>query len=86
MEKKQEQGVTENGKHIPNRIFRGRIVEFARKNQGQEMFIDDLGKSIKKDYQSAEEEWLLKLLEKLQGDRLLKYKIMNSRVMVSLPH
>lgn len=85
MEKKKEQGITENGRHIPNRIFRGRIVEFARKNSGKEILIDDLGKMIKKDYKKKDGAWLLSLLEKLQGDGLLDYQMSNPRITLSLP-
>lgn len=85
MEKKQEQGIMENGKHIPNRIFRGRIVEFARRNQGKEILIDDLGKTIKKDYQAGEEKWLLSLLKKLQDDSLLKFSVYQNKITLLLP-
>ncbi|MEK6939935.1 MAG: hypothetical protein AABX31_04355 [Nanoarchaeota archaeon] len=85
MEKKKEQGTIENGKHIPNRIFRGRMVEFARKNQGREVLIYDLGKVIKKDYQNNEEKWLLSLLRKLQNDGLLNCQKVENKLVLSLP-
>src|SRR3989344_778504 len=85
MERKKEQGITENGKHIPNRIFRGRIVEFARKNKEKELLIEELGKVIKKDYKIQDEEWLLSLLKKLQEDGLLNYLINGTNITLSLP-
>ncbi len=85
MEKRKEAGMSENGKHIPNRIFRGRIVEFARRNQNQEILLDDLGKVIKKDYQYKEEDWLLMLCTKLQEESLLHYIRKNQSITLSLP-
>lgn len=85
MEKRKEPGVNENGKHLPNRIFRGRMVEFTRKNKGKEISLVDLGKIIKKDYREAEEEWLLSLCEKLKNDGLLNYQIIKSKITLSFP-
>jgi len=85
MEKRKEAGMTENGKHIPNRIFRGRMVEFARRNQGQEMALQDLGKAVKKDYKNNEGTWLLSLLEKLQNDGLLNFTLADEMMILSLP-
>lgn len=86
MEKKEEQGVYENGRFIPNRIFRGRIVEFVRKNKRKEMLMEELGKSIKKDYSENEKEWLLMLCQKLQEDKLLSYSMVGEKIKVSLPY
>ena len=85
MEKRKEPGINENGKQIPNRIFRGRIVEFVRNNQGREISIADLGKTIKKDYRNKEEDWLLTLCKKLQDDGLLEYVIDEQKIILSLP-
>lgn len=85
MEKKQEQGITENGKHIPNRIFRGRIVEFARRNQSKVISVTELGKNVKKDYEIQNETWLLSLLEKLQSDGLLTHTLSEQKIILSLP-
>lgn len=84
-EKRKELGVVENGKHIPNRIFRGRIVEFVRQNQGKEISIPDLGKIIKKDYHLKEEQWLLSLVEKLQQEGLLNFSIVKKKITLALP-
>ena len=72
MDKKEEKGVRENGKHIPNRIFRGRIVEFARKNNGTEISFFEFGNLIKKDYSDTDEKWLISLCEKLEKDGLIR--------------
>src|SRR3989344_883946 len=48
MEKRKEPGIAENGKLVPNRIFRGRIVEFARKNHTREILVHNLGRLKKK--------------------------------------
>ena len=80
MEKKVEQGVMENGKHIPNRIFRGRIVEFVRKNEMKEVGIEELGKEIKKDYTTNEEEWLLMLCARLKEEGFLEYSKKKNKI------
>ena len=85
MEKRSEPGITENGKHIPNRIFRGRMVEFVRKNNRKEISLEELGRQIKKDYSLHNEKWLLSLLRKLQDDGLLACQCDNNKITLSLP-
>ena len=85
MEKRKEPGIMENGRYIPNRIFRGRIVEFTRRSQGKAISLPDLGKIIKKDYSSQNEEWLLSLLDRLRGDGLLAYQLDNHNIILFLP-
>jgi len=84
MEKKTEKGVIENGRHVPNRIFRGRIVEFVRKNDGDLINLTDLGKVVKSDYDQNDREWLLSLCLKLQDEELIKYKVINERIKLEL--
>ena len=84
MEKRQEKGTTENGRFIPNRIFRGRIVEFVRKNNGKEILMEALGKVIQKDYTQKDQEWLLMLCEGLKKDQLLTCRKNESRLLLSL--
>jgi A/G-specific adenine glycosylase len=84
MDKKEEKGVEENGKHIPNRIFRGRIVEFARKNNGKEISLFDFGALIKKDYSDTDEKWLIVIGEKLEKDKLIKFKIKDKKIKIKL--
>lgn len=83
-EKKVEPGITELDKYIPNRIFRGRIVEWTRNNQNTQVAITSLGKQIKKDYTSKDQEWLIKLLKKLQKDSLITYQKQNESIKIAL--
>ncbi|MBI2572408.1 A/G-specific adenine glycosylase [Candidatus Woesearchaeota archaeon] len=83
-EKKVEQGVWEIGKFIPNRIFRGRIVEWVRKNEGQKIEINELGKAVKKDYKKEEEEWLLILCSKLQKEGLFHFSQEKNMIIFTL--
>lgn len=75
MEKKKEKGVYENGKFIPNRIFRGRIVEFVRKNDHCRISLDVFGRMIKEDFLIQEKDWLLQLCKALQNDHLLSFTV-----------
>ncbi len=84
MEKKREKGMIEQGRHIPNRIFRGRIVEFVRRNEGREITVDELGKIVKKDYVSGEEDWLLGLVKKLEREGIISLKKKDDLILLSL--
>lgn len=84
MEKAPEQGVVEEGKFVPNRIFRGRIVEWVRKNSGTDLLLHELGKIIKADYTEEDHLWLLALCSKLQADGLLRYTSKNSLIRLEL--
>jgi A/G-specific adenine glycosylase len=81
-EKKQEQGIEENGKHVPNRIFRGRIVEWVRNNQGT-IELKELGRRIKKDF-TDEEGWLLKLISALEKDGFITKEIQGDQITLHL--
>lgn len=70
-EKKVEKGMIENGRHIPNRIFRGRIVEFVRKHAGEEVLLLELGCAVKKDFVDSEEGWLVELCSKLEKEGMI---------------
>ncbi len=83
-DKKLEKGAIENGKHTPNRIFRGRIVEFVRKNEGKKIILQELGKEIKTDFKIEEEEWLKRLLIKLEKDELIKFEKIENKVCLKL--
>ncbi len=85
MEKREEPGVFEDGKFIPNRIFRGRIVELVRKNECKAFSIRELGKIIKKDYKSPQQKWLLDLMEKLKDENLIDYKMNKEKIKLVLP-
>jgi A/G-specific adenine glycosylase len=83
MEKKKEKGVSEFGKHVPNRIFRGRIVEWVRQNEGKEISLRDLGNDIKKDY-GDEKEWLLMLIDNLQRDNLINFELKKETIIMKI--
>jgi len=72
-EKKVEKGMSENGRHIPNRIFRGRIVEFVRKHAGEEVSWLEFGCAVKKDYVDSQEGWLVELCEKLEKEGMITF-------------
>ncbi len=74
-EKKKEKGVYENGRFIPNRIFRGRIVEFVRNNEHCRILLSDLGKKIKEDFLLQDQDWLLQLCAALEKDHLLTFTV-----------
>ncbi len=57
---------------IPNRIYRGRIVEKLRNLRGRRMIaVDTLGKEILKGYTKREHAWLRNLLHGLERDGLI---------------
>ena len=85
MEKKVEKGVSENGRYIPNRIFRGRIVELVRKNENKEWLLEELGKAVKKDYSALEKDWLRSLCQGLQKDKLIVFTSQGERIVLHLP-
>ena len=84
-EKRQEPGIYEQDRYIPNRLFRGRIVEFVRRNEGEEISLAELGKAVKKDYRTSEQKWLLSLCSALEQDGLLKATLQNKRITLRLP-
>lgn len=68
--KRAEPGRMENGRHIPRRIFRGRIVEVLRKGPSTPAAI---GERIKKDWDAQKDRaWLLELLKLLSKDGLVE--------------
>lgn len=86
-QKKQEQGRQEHGKHIPNRIYRGRIVEFIRSQTRTKHKFSDFAQRIKKDFgqqtltnkrsddnKESEETWLINLCTKLQAEGFISFE------------
>jgi len=72
--KKQEPGRMTSGRHIPNRIFRGRIVE-ALRDAKEGLVIDEIGPIIAIDWNTPKDhEWLLMILERLIKDRMIVLK------------
>ncbi len=72
-ERRQEPGIYEHGKCIPNRIFRGRIVEWVRKNEKKDVSLLKLGKAIKEDFIVSEKKWLSMLCARLKKEGLIQY-------------
>lgn len=71
---------------IPNRLYRGRIVEVLRNLNGENRIsLRNLGRRIKISFDRSEEVWLRGLLEHLERDGLVKMTSHGSRVQVSLP-
>ncbi len=64
-----EVGRSEHGKHIPRRIFRGRIIEYLRTHKGT---TDQIGNVIKKDWQSTKDRvWCESVLKGLKKDHMI---------------
>ena len=70
---KKEPGRLVGGRFIPNRIFRGRIVDILREHP-EGMRLDAIGKEIAIDWSNELVGWLDGLLSKLVKDELLQAK------------
>jgi A/G-specific adenine glycosylase len=66
---------------LPNRIYRGRIIE-ALRDSGRSISTLRIGQAVKPAYRKKDEEWLFALLKKLQKEGLIELKKNRS---VSLP-
>lgn len=72
--KKAEPGRMEGAKFVPNRIFRGRIVE-ALRDAKKGMTLDAIGREICMDWDPKEHDaWLKEIVEKLVGEEMLRRK------------
>lgn len=72
--KKSEPGREVAGKFIPNRIFRGRIVDALREEK-RGLTLEEIGSRIAIDWSFGNyREWLLGLLKKLGKDQLVEKK------------
>lgn len=72
--KKAEPGRTEGSKFVPNRIFRGRIVEALRDAKGG-MTLDAIGREICMDWNPKEHDaWLKGIVEKLVSEEMIRRK------------
>lgn len=58
--------------HIPNRIFRGRVVEALRTAPRHTLAFDILARRIKPDYTEDDEPWLANLLASLQKEGFIR--------------
>jgi A/G-specific adenine glycosylase len=71
---------------IPNRIYRGRIVDVLRKlHDGKTIEASDLGAMIKVKYTRRDRRWLLGLICRLEEDGLLSVRRRGNRLLLSLP-
>ena len=70
---KREPGRFVGAKYIPNRIFRGRIVD-ALRDHHDGLTLGDLGPLIAPDWAEEHVEWLGGLLVKLVNDELIAEK------------
>jgi A/G-specific adenine glycosylase len=68
---KQEPGRLMGARYIPNRIFRGRIVDALREHPAGLTF-DTIGTEICTDWSDEHHEWLRGLLVKLEADGMLR--------------
>lgn len=70
---KKEPGRMHGAKYVPNRIFRGRIVD-ALREYPEGLLFEEIGSEICSDWAQVHHEWLLSLLQKLEKDGLLMQK------------
>lgn len=69
MRKRVEPGVAEQGRHVPRRIFRGRIVQVLRSGA---VPVRTLGPKIKSDWSSSDQAWLQPLLQQLAREGMIE--------------
>ena len=67
---KKEPGRMMGSRYIPNRIFRGRIVDALRENP-KGLTLDSIGIEICIDWSKDQEEWLKSLITKLVHDQII---------------
>ena len=68
---------TRNG--IPNRIYRGRLVEILRKHNRRGLPFESLGNKIHPHYASRHRHWLEELVSGLEKDGLVRRQIRNGQ-------
>lgn len=72
--KKKEPGRMMAGRFVPNRIFRGKIVEVLR-DAKKPLTLSEIGSQAVADWTMGDhKKWLAGLLEKLEADRILESK------------
>ncbi len=72
--KKREPGREVAGKFVPNRIFRGRVIDALREEE-RGLTLPEIGREIALDWSMGNHtEWLKGLLEKLKKDELIEVK------------
>jgi len=70
---------------IPQRLWRGKIVEVLRNVDGEGVSLPKLGKKIKLDFSRSELQWLNNLIVKLEHDGILVRRGTGSASRISLP-
>ena len=70
---KEEPGRLMGTRFIPNRIFRGRIIEELR-DERRGLSLSQIGKRVCLDWSKEHVQWLEEILEKLQRERFLEEK------------
>jgi A/G-specific adenine glycosylase len=71
---------------IPNRIFRGRVVEVLRNLNGRKSIpVKILARKVKTDYSRTDERWFAGILRNLERDGLVKLRTSASTLRASLP-
>jgi A/G-specific adenine glycosylase len=71
---------------LPNRVYRGRIVEILRHFAGgKSITAKRLGRQIKNGYSVHDEKWLVRLMKGLEKDGLIVMKYSKSGFAASLP-
>jgi A/G-specific adenine glycosylase len=71
---------------LPNRIYRGRVVDVLRHSRGKSFVpLRQLGRQIKESYSRLDEDWLVQLMEGLEKDGLVVLKKMKLGLAASLP-
>jgi A/G-specific adenine glycosylase len=71
---------------IPNRIYRGRVIEVLRMvAHHRSIEANQLAKLVKPDYSNRQKEWLDKLFDGLQRDGLIHIRYRNKKIYLSLP-
>jgi len=71
---------------IPNRLYRGKVVEVLRNVNGRQFLsFSYLAKQVKPNYQERDKRWLRGILHGLERDGLIATKQHGSTLLVSLP-
>ncbi|OIO55813.1 hypothetical protein AUJ46_00115 [Candidatus Peregrinibacteria bacterium CG1_02_54_53] len=70
---KSEPGRTIAGRFVPNRITRGRIIESLR-DATEGLLVASIGRKVCTDWSVTQRRWLMKLLKKLEQEKLVARK------------
>ncbi|MBI4418082.1 MAG: A/G-specific adenine glycosylase [Ignavibacteriales bacterium] len=69
---------------IPNRIYRGRIIELLRKSNSRGRGLMDIGRGVKPNFSAADHKWLVTLLAGLERDGLIQSRNRGNSVVLRL--